>query len=55
MAKKKKPKLKGAAAYKADLTERGLTTVVDDVRKKIEQRTKRRADVTTVLSKARSY
>jgi len=54
VAKKKKGP-KGAAAYKANLEQRGLTTVVDDVRKKIAQRTKRRADVTTVLSKARSY
>ena len=31
----------GAAAYKANLERRGLTTVVDDVRKKVAKRTKR--------------
>lgn len=31
----------GAAAYKANLEARGLTTVVDDVRKKVAKRTKR--------------
>lgn len=55
MAKGKKKKAKGAAAYKERLETRGLTTVVDDVRKRVAERTKRRADVTTVLSKARSY
>lgn len=31
----------GAAAYKANVERRGLTTVVDDVRKKVAKRTKR--------------
>ena len=41
-SKKKKPKgPKGAAAYKAELEGRGLSTVMDDVRKSVAARTKR--------------
>jgi hypothetical protein len=54
MAKKKAPKLKGAAAYTEQVRQRGLTTVVDDVRKKIAARTQR-TPLKTVMSKARSY
>lgn len=40
--KKKKPKgPKGAAAYKAELESRGLTSVMTDVKKSVSARTKR--------------
>lgn len=39
---KKKPKgPKGAAAWKAEVEGRGLSTVMSDVKKKVAQRTKR--------------
>jgi hypothetical protein len=53
----KKPKgPKGAAAYKAEVEGRGLSTVMDDVKKKVKQRTKRTSGkVKSVVSTARSY
>jgi hypothetical protein len=45
----------GAAAYKANLEARGLTTVVDETRKKVAKRTKRTSGrVNSPMSEARS-
>ena len=54
---KKKPKgPKGAAAYVARLKEKGLSTVMDDVRSSVAKRAKRTSGrVKTVVSEARSY
>jgi hypothetical protein len=56
MGKKKKAPSgpQGAAAYKANLEARGLTTIVDDTRKKVAKRTKRTSGrVNSALSDAR--
>lgn len=55
--KKKKPKgPKGAAAYKAELEGRGLTTVLSDVKKSVSARTKRTSGkVKSAVTEARSY
>lgn len=52
----KKPKgPKGAAAYKERLKERGLTTVMDDVKKKVAKRTKRTSGkVKSVVTKSKA-
>lgn len=58
MGKKKKAPSgpQGAAAYKANVEARGLTTIVDDTRKKVAKRTKRTSGkVKSVVSEARSY
>jgi hypothetical protein len=55
MGKKKKPKLKGAASYTAAVKERGLSTVLTDVKKKVATKRKRTATVRSAVSKARSY
>ncbi len=54
--KSKAPKgPQGAAAYKANVEARGLTTVVDDVRKKVAKRTKRTSGrVRSAVSESRS-
>jgi len=55
MGKKKKPKLKGAAAYTATVNERGLSTVLTDVKEKVATKRKRTATVRSAMSKAGSY
>jgi len=55
MAKKKKGP-KGAASYAARLESSGLTTVMDDVKKKVAKRVKRTyGKVKSAVSTARSY
>lgn len=60
MGKKKNKGPKGAASYAARLEQSGLTTVMDDVRKKVAKRVKRtsgkvKTAVSTTPKKARSY
>lgn len=55
MGKRKKAKPKGVAAYKEKIRERGAATMMDDVKKKIQDRSRRTSVVKTVMSKARSY